>query len=337
MLKSIISARTFAVVIVCAAGVLAVATADAQEQMIAPAALPAVPTLKRAAIVDADVVTLGDLVEPCGQACATPLFRAPAPGQAGTIQAVRVAIAAREAGLGKIDSAFTPQVVITRTGRQASREEIDLALAQAIASRSAMDASDLSLTLDQAHPKLALAASSEQAPMVTDLAFDTRSRRFSASLVAPQGGVTHVSGSYVETILTPVLKRAVQRGDVVQTDDIVFERRDRETFGDESPISAKLAVGRVARVALRTGAVLRDRDLAKQILVERNMPVSMTLESGGLQLTLKGKAMDSGALGDVVSVQNLNSKRTLQGVVTGPGQARIQHMTAPVARTAAAQ
>ena len=200
-----------------------------------------------------------------------------------------------------------------------------------------MDASDLSLTLDQAHPKLALAASSEQAPMVTDLAFDTRSRRFSASLVAPQGGVTHVSGSYVETILTPVLKRAVQRGDVVQTDDIVFERRDRETFGDESPISAKLAVGRVARVALRTGAVLRDRDLAKQILVERNMPVSMTLESGGLQLTLKGKAMDSGALGDVVSVQNLNSKRTLQGVVTGPGQARIQHMTAPVARTAAAQ
>ena len=49
-------------------------------------------------------------------------------------------------------------------------------------------------------------------------------------------------------------------------------------------------------------------------------------EAPGLYLTGRGKALDSGTEGDIVNIVNLQSKRTVQGVVTGPGQVTI---TAP--------
>lgn len=329
--------KTAGVALLFAAAFLAIAKADAQERSAARQQERA--SLRKTAIVDGDVVTLGDLVERCGRLCATPLFRAPAPGESGTIQAMRVLAASRDAGLADLDVSAAPQIVITRTGRAASREEIDSVLAQAIAGRTSIDIDSLSITLDQPHVKLSLAARGEDAPSVADLVIDTRARRFSASLMAPQthGVAARVTGSFVETVSVPVLTRSVQRGDAIRDDDVVVERRDRDSFGDEPLLSAKMAVGRVARQALKTGALLRDRDLVKPLLVERNMPVTLTLDSGALQLTLKGKANESGALGDVISVQNLNSKRVLQGVVTGQGQARIQQGNASVARTAAAQ
>jgi flagella basal body P-ring formation protein FlgA len=35
---------------------------------------------------------------------------------------------------------------------------------------------------------------------------------------------------------------------------------------------------------------------------------------------MRGKAIDAGSEGDTVSVMNLQSKRTVQGTVVGPGQ-----------------
>src|SRR6185312_3850596 len=50
-------------------------------------------------------------------------------------------------------------------------------------------------------------------------------------------------------------------------------------------------------------------------------------QSAGLYLTTRGKALDNGAEGDVVSVLNLQSKRTVTGVVSGRGQVTIQVAT----------
>jgi flagella basal body P-ring formation protein FlgA len=46
-------------------------------------------------------------------------------------------------------------------------------------------------------------------------------------------------------------------------------------------------------------------------------------EATGLFLTIRGKALEGGTEGDVVSVMNLQSKRTVSGVVTGRGQVSI--------------
>ena len=45
--------------------------------------------------------------------------------------------------------------------------------------------------------------------------------------------------------------------------------------------------------------------------------------SSGLYLTVRGKAQDSGTEGDVVNVMNLQSKRSVAGVVTGRGEVTV--------------
>ncbi len=51
--------------------------------------------------------------------------------------------------------------------------------------------------------------------------------------------------------------------------------------------------------------------------------MTLIYEAPGLYLTGRGKSIDSGTEGDIVNVVNLQSKRTVQGVVIGPGQVSI--------------
>jgi flagella basal body P-ring formation protein FlgA len=51
--------------------------------------------------------------------------------------------------------------------------------------------------------------------------------------------------------------------------------------------------------------------------------VTIVYEVPGMTLTLRGRANEAGALGDAVSVTNPQSKKVLQGTVTGPGRVSV--------------
>ena len=61
----------------------------------------------------------------------------------------------------------------------------------------------------------------------------------------------------------------------------------------------------------------------KPMIVQRNDTVSIVYEAPGLMLTLRGQAQDAGALGDTIGVLNVQSKRVVQGIITGPGRVQI--------------
>jgi flagella basal body P-ring formation protein FlgA len=82
-----------------------------------------------------------------------------------------------------------------------------------------------------------------------------------------------------------------------------------------------------ARRQLRAGQALKIADLAKPDLVQRDQSVTLIYDAPGLYLTVRGKALDGGTEGDVVNVLNLQSKRTVSGVVTGRGQVSISVAT----------
>jgi flagella basal body P-ring formation protein FlgA len=82
-------------------------------------------------------------------------------------------------------------------------------------------------------------------------------------------------------------------------------------------------IGRAARRPVRAGEVLRTADLMKPEIVQRNEAVTLVYEVPGLVLTMRGKALESGAEGDTINVLNIQSKRTIQGTVSGPGQVTI--------------
>jgi flagellar basal body P-ring formation protein FlgA len=79
-------------------------------------------------------------------------------------------------------------------------------------------------------------------------------------------------------------------------------------------------IGFAARSSLQAGRPLRAADLMKPELVQRNESVTLVYEVPGVMLTVRGKAVEGGAEGDVISVLNEQSKRTVQGLVVGPGR-----------------
>ena len=72
---------------------------------------------------------------------------------------------------------------------------------------------------------------------------------------------------------------------------------------------------------------LRTADIAKPDLVQRDDNVTLIFQSAGLYLTIRGKALDTGTEGDTVSVLNLQSKRTISGIVIGRDQVAISVAT----------
>ena len=86
-----------------------------------------------------------------------------------------------------------------------------------------------------------------------------------------------------------------------------------------------------ARKQLRVGQALKTADLARPDLVQKDQAVVLIYQAVGLHLTIRGKALEGGTEGDVVSVMNLQSKRTVTGVVTGRGQVSINAIPTAVA------
>jgi len=78
-----------------------------------------------------------------------------------------------------------------------------------------------------------------------------------------------------------------------------------------------------ARGMMQGGRPLRAADLMKPDLVLRNEAVTLVYEAPGMVLTIRGKANDGGAQGDVISVLNEQSKRVVQGVIVGPGRVAV--------------
>ena len=86
---------------------------------------------------------------------------------------------------------------------------------------------------------------------------------------------------------------------------------------------------------MRAGQVIRQADVAKPELIARGETVTIMFQVPGITLTIVGKAVDPGALGDVISVLNVQSKRTVQATVIGPGRVSVNAAGARLAANTA--
>ncbi|MDR2947389.1 MAG: flagellar basal body P-ring formation chaperone FlgA [Candidatus Adiutrix sp.] len=83
------------------------------------------------------------------------------------------------------------------------------------------------------------------------------------------------------------------------------------------------ALGSTLKVNLSAGDPLKDRNLAKSLMVQRGDLVTLVAQQGALTITASGQAKEGGALGDTISILNLSSKKTVTGRIIGPDQVEI--------------
>lgn len=303
----------------------------------AAAQLAATPTLKREITVSSEVVRIGDLIENAGPAAATPIFRAPELGRVGALPAQRVLDAVLPHGLIVVDARGISEVTVTRTARVIAIDEIEGRIARALTGRNTLgDPKNLKLVFDREVRPIELDRAVTAELSVARMTYDPYSRRFDLTFELGESGsqrrVWRYTGLAVETVEVATITRALARGDIVRTADVTVERRPKAELTGEPVAPAADVVGLAARRAVRLGAALRTADLMKPELVQRNESVTIQYVVPGVVVTLRGKALDSGAEGDTVNVQNIELKRTIQGIVTGLGRVTVSAAPARLAK-----
>lgn len=150
--------------------------------------------------------------------------------------------------------------------------------------------------------------------------------------LAPGGAVASptpaVRGATVEVL---TWARSLATGDVVQPEDVIWSVVQAHQVPGGTPSDTDQVIGLSARRALRAGAVVGARDLVSPRVIARNDIVEVAFVSGGVTLTVTGRATRDAAAGEPVPVLNLTSGRTIDAVASGPGRA----LAGPGARTSA--
>jgi flagella basal body P-ring formation protein FlgA len=311
------------------AGLIAVGVLAAQTS-----ALHAETLLLRPDItVDSDFVRLGDLIANAGQAGDVAVFRAPDLGATGTIQASRVLQAASEHALGPVETSGFSTVVVRRAGRLVEEDEIRHAVREALLARKLITP-DVQLGFDGSLRPFAVESIAQSPAIATDVVLDPHSGRFTARIRVLGSEIAarldlSISGSAGNVASVPVLMRPMARGDVIAAGDIVMAKLRRSNLAGDTVLDVKRLVGMALRNPARRGESLRDGDLTRPRLVDRGSLITLVYEGRGIVLTVKGKAMANGAEGDVVAVQNLSSKRIVEGRATGAGRVNVQPMSSP--------
>jgi flagella basal body P-ring formation protein FlgA len=189
------------------------------------------------------------------------------------------------------------------------------------------DAQNLAIILDRDIRILHVEPTVTSELVVARMNVDQRTGRFDIAFELPGSTLSRRSalrftGTVTETVEAATLTRTLRPGDVIKASDVSVERRPKTEIRGDGMLAVQ-AVGLAAKVALRNGQALRTDDLIKPQVVQRNEAVTIYYEVPGILLTVRGKALESGAVGDVVGVLNIQSNRPVQATVLAPGRVSI--------------
>ncbi|MEY9127778.1 flagellar basal body P-ring formation chaperone FlgA [Bradyrhizobium yuanmingense] len=298
----------------------------------------AAPTLRASVTVTSDVVRIGDLIDNAGSAALIPVYRSPDLGTTGTLTVGQVLSVLRAKQVIGVMTGDIKEVQVTRLARTLASKDIENAVAGALERRFGLgDAANITVTFDRSVAEMPLDASNSGALQPVATRYDARSGRFDIAFeIANDGNAAptklRFTGTAIETVEVAVLTRDIDRADLLKSSDLSLERRPKAEVAGE-PASRDRSIGMQLRRAMRAGTPIRAADLVRPDFVVRDQAVTIIYQVPGLYLTTRGKAIESGAEGDTVSVLNLHSKRTLTGIVTGRGQVTVQgaSQSAPMA------
>lgn len=83
------------------------------------------------------------------------------------------------------------------------------------------------------------------------------------------------------------------------------------------------AIGQEARVVIYAGKPILAQDIGPSAVIERNQIIPLSYSAGNLSILTEGRALDRGAVGDVIEVMNLASRSKVTGQIGPDGVVRV--------------
>jgi len=298
-----------------------------------PAASPPAQaaTLRTVTTLNAAVVRLSDLFDDAGADGARVLGPAPAPGGRIVVEAAQLAAIARQFGVAWKPVSAGDRAVLDRPGKPLARDAVIEAMRAALASAGAPAESEIEL------PGLSppiVPFDSPARPVITQLDYDIITGNFVAVLSVGEADMSPIqmrlTGRAHETITVMVPIRRILAGEVLRANDLRPARVRTAGLNTEVARDAEDAIGLTPRHPLPAGQPMPLGDLSRPPAIRKGANVMMLLESNGISLAAQGQALESGAPGERVRVQNPTSRAVLDAVVIGPDRVRVTPDSLPL-------
>ena len=154
---------------------------------------------------------------------------------------------------------------------------------------------------------------------IEHVSYNNLSGRFVIRLSNTQAaitGVARVSRTF------PVLAAPLARGERITEGNIVYVEL-KDGYAGQHITNADEIIGMETRRPLRANLPIRKADVTAPVLIKKGALVTVAYIAEGLRLSHQGVALNSGGEGDFISVQNIQSERTLKGIIAGTNLVRI--------------
>lgn len=112
-----------------------------------------------------------------------------------------------------------------------------------------------------------------------------------------------------------VTLRQLDHGTIISREDVAVQKRDVANVSGKFAGNIDEIVGKQVRTTIRANSVVRTDLVEKVPLVKAGQMVTIVAENEVMKVSVAGKARSSGAEGDVIMVQNLNSQKVISARV----------------------
>lgn len=299
------------------------------SSMSAPVLAESAIKVKAHVSISAATISLADLLDHASNQTLpnTPLFASPEPGESGLINIERVRGAAKHAGLVVEENPGVQSVIVTRTGRILDHQMLIEQLSSLIAKNSQNTSATITVTHDTWPRMITVELDSHALVEFRNLVLDPSRAQYDADLfIADSPSLArrsiHMSGHYDISTLCTSARRNLKKGEIITSADIITEKCSLKNKTQE-PAKPERLIGFAIIDDINAGTLLDTQLVTKPILVEKGAQVVLSYRVGGLALTLRGRANESGALGDMISITHSQSKKPIDATVTGRGSVEI--------------
>lgn len=292
-------------------------------------------TLRSLTTLHGPTVYLRDLFDDAGENANRALGPGPDPGGRIIVGAAQLNAIAREYDVAWRSTSRADHSVLEWPGRPLRKDEAVDAVRTAVTEGNPADDMDIDLA-GFTPPVVPLDANAVST--VSQLDYDSGTGRFAAVLTVTAKGMnpieSPISGVVEQMVQAPVALTRLPQQTVLRKDDVRMGRVRAASVQNEIARSVDQIVGMQLRRPVAAGQPLLLTDLTRPPLVQRGSTVQIELSSTGLTITGQAIALDAGADGDKVRVQNITSHAYLFAQVIGPGEVRVMPDAPPASLTA---
>ncbi len=282
-------------------------------------------SLRTESIINGDYIRLGDVFDGVKNADYV-LGPAPQPGKDMILNARTLYKIASALDVEWQPSSSADQLVLKRQASIIPESEVTAAIEKKLKESSV--GGKFSLRYMNTVADIVLPGDAEATLEVTAFNFDPQKDTFSAVVVAPSAKNPlkrlTLSGHVDRMIAVPVFKSGLRNGDIISSMDLDWIDLPQEKIAAGTILEEKDLINMTPRRPITAGKPMTANDLEHPKMVARGDLVTLVFENGPMVLTTKGKALQDGAMGDVVRVSNTDSNKNLQGVITAHREITIR-------------